>query len=89
MLIFNQRQLIHMLTEYERHYNAHRPHRALDQLSPMAAEVHRILRTAGAVRRRQVLGGLINEYNKPPDQSGLRFLSPTGSASAVAGSSAS
>jgi transposase InsO family protein len=62
MLIFNERQLVHVLSEYERHYNAHRPHRALDQLSPVAADVERLTRAgAGAVRRTQVLGGLINE----------------------------
>jgi putative transposase len=64
MLIFNERQLVHMLAEYERHYNTHRPHRALDQLSPIAADVDRRPRTADAVRRRQVLGGLINEYQE-------------------------
>jgi putative transposase len=25
MLIFNERQLVHVLAEYERHYNTHRP----------------------------------------------------------------
>jgi putative transposase len=53
-----------VLTEYERHYNTHRPHRALDQLSPIAADVVRIPRTAGAVRRTKVLDGLINEYQQ-------------------------
>jgi transposase InsO family protein len=62
MLIFNERQLVHVLSEYERHYNTHRPHRALDQLSPIAADADRLPRTAGPVRRTQVLGGLINEY---------------------------
>jgi transposase InsO family protein len=65
MLIFNERQLIQVLTEYERHYNTHRPHRALDQLSPIAADVEeRLPRSGGAVQRRQVLGGLINEYQQ-------------------------
>jgi len=64
MLILNERQLVHVLTEYERHYNTHRPHRALDQLSPIAADADRPSRTAGAVRRTQVLGGLINEYQE-------------------------
>jgi putative transposase len=64
MLIFSERQLVHVLTEYERHYNTHRPHRALDQLSPIAADVVRIPRTAGAVRRTNFLDGLINEYQQ-------------------------
>ena len=64
MLIFNERQLGHVLSEYERHYNTHRPHRALDQLSPMAADVERLPPVgAGDLRRTQVLGGLINEYH--------------------------
>jgi putative transposase len=63
ILIFNHRQLIRVLSEYEQHYNTHRPHRALDQLSPVAADVERLPRAgAGVVRRTQVLGGLINEY---------------------------
>ena len=36
MLIFNERQLVHVLAEYENHYNTHRPHRALKQLPPIA-----------------------------------------------------
>jgi hypothetical protein len=64
VLIFNERQLVNVLSEYERHYNAHRPHRALDQHSPIEADMDRIPRTTGAVRRTQILGGLINEYQR-------------------------
>jgi putative transposase len=64
MLIVNERQLASVLAEYENHYNAHRPHRALDQHSPIAAHVERLPRSGGAVQRRQVLGGLINEYQQ-------------------------
>ena len=60
MLIFNARQLIHVLSEYERHYNTHRPHRALDQHSPISAEVELLSPSSSAVGRTQVLGGLIN-----------------------------
>ena len=35
-LIFSERQLWRVLAEYEKHYNIHRPHRALKQLSPIA-----------------------------------------------------
>jgi putative transposase len=62
MLIFSERQLLDVLTGYENHYNTHRPHRALDQLPPIASDADRLRRTAGPVRRTQVLGGLINEY---------------------------
>jgi len=62
MLIFSERQLRHALTEYEDHYNTHRPHRALEQRSPMELDASRLPRTVGLVRRKQILGGLINEY---------------------------
>jgi putative transposase len=64
MLIFNERQLVHVLTRYEQHYNTHRPHRALDQLAPIVADTDRSQRTSGTVRRTQILGGLINEYQQ-------------------------
>jgi putative transposase len=64
MLVVSERQLARVLAEYERHYNTHRPHRALDQLSPIEAHTDRLPRIAGAVRRRQVLSGLINEYQR-------------------------
>jgi transposase InsO family protein len=34
LLIVNERHLCQVLTEYLRHYNAARPHRALGQLRP-------------------------------------------------------
>ncbi len=37
MLIFSERQLVRVLTEYGRHYNGHRPHRARDQRPPIAS----------------------------------------------------
>jgi putative transposase len=61
MLIFHERQLRHVLSEYEDHYNTHRD-RALEQHSPMELGANRLSRTSGVVRRTQVLGGLINEY---------------------------
>jgi putative transposase len=63
MLIFHERQLLRVLTEYETHYNTHRPHRALDQQAPIASVA--IVSDRGgkaAVQRTEVLGGLINEY---------------------------
>jgi putative transposase len=63
MLIFHERQLIHVLTEYEHHHNTHRPHRALEQRSPIDSGEPQQPCLAGAVRRTEVLGGLINAYH--------------------------
>ena len=63
MLISNERHLASVLTEYSAHYNGHRPHRALDQRPPNpSADVMRA--PTGRVRRRPILGGLINEYSQ-------------------------
>jgi transposase InsO family protein len=62
MLIFHERQLRHVLSEYEDYYNTHRPHRTLEQRSPTECGRTQQLCSTGAVRRTQVLGGLINEY---------------------------
>ena len=62
MLIFSERQLIGVLSEYEKnHYNRHRPHRALGQLPPIP-DSDISSNDDGAVVRTEVLGGLINEY---------------------------
>jgi hypothetical protein len=64
LLIFRRRQLEHVLRVYVRHYNERRPHRALDLQAP---DPPRMPSTRGdpvsaAVRRRDLLGGLIHEY---------------------------
>jgi transposase InsO family protein len=64
ILIFNRRQLERVLNIYIRHYNERRPHRALDLQTP---EPSRRASTHGepaptAIRRRDLLGGLIHEY---------------------------
>ena len=64
LLIVNEHHLRQVLTEYLRHYNAARPHRALGQLAP--AQTHapppQINLAEHRIRRKQVLGGLTNEY---------------------------
>ena len=65
LLIVNERHLRQVLTEYLRHYNAARPHRALGQLSPAQADTHPpepINLAEYRIRRKQVLGGLTHEY---------------------------
>jgi putative transposase len=61
MLIFGERHLRRVLAVYAAHYNARRPHRALRlrpprPTAPVPQPIH------SGIRRRQVLGGLINEY---------------------------
>ncbi|MER5915880.1 integrase core domain-containing protein, partial [Streptomyces sp. NPDC001982] len=64
--IYNEAHAQAVLTEYIRHYNRHRPHQARQQLSPDSTEppVPAIATDLQAhrIRRRPVLGGLINEY---------------------------
>ena len=66
LLIFNRRQLERILRVYVRHYNEQRPHRALALQAPDPPAVTS-MRTepasgAIAIRRRDLLGGLIHEY---------------------------
>jgi putative transposase len=64
LLIVNERQLRRVLTDYLRHYNAARPHRALGQVAPAQAGTRppEINLAEHRIRRRQVLGGLTHEY---------------------------
>lgn len=56
-----------VLDEYVAHYNQHRPHRARnlrppdhdDSTTPPVADL-----SAARIRRQQVLGGLIHEYER-------------------------
>jgi hypothetical protein len=63
MLILGERHLRRVLGEYARHYNGHRPHRAL-QLQPPRSDRSVVDITHERIRRRPVLGGLITEYER-------------------------
>jgi putative transposase len=64
LLIVNEHQLRRVLTDYLRHYNTARPHRALGQLAPAQAHTRppEINLAEHRIRRKQVLGGLTLEY---------------------------
>ena len=64
LLIVSEYHLRRVLTEYLRHYNAARPHRALGQLAPAQAGTRppQINLAGHRIRRKQVLGGLTHEY---------------------------
>jgi putative transposase len=61
ILILGRCHLEHVLRVYRRHYNEHRPHRALELLPPNAREPTRPNAT-NHPGRRDLLGGLIHEY---------------------------
>ena len=63
MLIFGERHLRLVMTEYETHYNGRRPHRSRELRPPRpdhpVADLSR-----ERIKRRPVLGGLLNEYER-------------------------
>ncbi len=63
-LILSGRHLDHLLRVYREHYNGHRPHRALGLHPPHASRPLAPARASPniAVCRRDLLGGLIHEY---------------------------
>jgi putative transposase len=63
MLIFGERHLRSVMAEYARHYNGRRPHRAL-QLRPARPDHPIADLSRERVKRRPVLGGLLNEYER-------------------------
>ncbi|MFE9068646.1 integrase core domain-containing protein [Streptomyces violaceusniger] len=66
LLITGERHLRTVLDQYAEHYNAGRAHRGLDLRAP-DDDPNVIPLPAATVRRRQVLGGLLNEYfARPP-----------------------
>jgi putative transposase len=63
MLILNARHLRRVLTEYENHFNTHRPHRALAQAAPLRALPQPDI-TETKIIRRDRLDGVIHEYTQ-------------------------
>jgi putative transposase len=61
ILILGRHHLEHVLRVYRRHYNEHRPHRALDLLPPNGRDPTP-LDAPNRLKRRDLLGGLIHEY---------------------------
>jgi putative transposase len=63
LLIAGRRHLTVVLDEYVGHYNRHRPHQSLNQQPPHPRRAAPAS-SGWKVRRRPVLGGLINEYDR-------------------------
>lgn len=68
MLIFNEKHLTKILTEYAEHYNGHRPHQSRDQRPPMVETTGTRpitdLANVRRVQRQPILNGLINQYHR-------------------------
>jgi putative transposase len=62
-LILGRRHLDRTLRTYVDHYNRQRPHRALGLASPLAETLVPVPVSTHAVRRRDLLDGLIHEYH--------------------------
>jgi putative transposase len=63
VLIFGQRHLHVVLTDYVRHYNGRRPHRACELRPPQPTHPVADL-SYERIKRRPILSGLINEYER-------------------------
>ena len=63
MLIYGETCLRAVLRAYAGHYNGHRPHQSRDQRPPDHGEPV-VMPLDRPVRRRKVLGGVINEYRR-------------------------
>ena len=63
VLILGERHPREVLAEYASHHNGRRPHRALQQESPLR-QPGRLADIAARIERRKVLNGLISEYRR-------------------------
>ncbi len=61
LIILNERHLRRVLTEYVDFYNQHRPHQSLNQRCPVPL-VGGL--AGGDVQRRDILGGIIHDYER-------------------------
>jgi hypothetical protein len=63
MLIYHKAHLRAVMRACARHYNDHRPHQSRNQRPP-GQNAPVVVPLAGPVRRRKLLGGMINEYHR-------------------------
>jgi putative transposase len=63
VLIHGEQHLRHILAEYSRHYNEHRPHQSREQRPPLH-EPGQPIDMTGRIKRTHVVHGLISEYRR-------------------------
>ena len=80
MLILDERHLRAVLTEYQVHYNTARPHQGIAQRvpdeEPDAARATLTDIDRQQIRRKPILGGLINEYTRRLTPEDLQVIYP-------------
>ena len=71
ILLINAEHLQRVLIEFAQYYNTSRPHQGIDQQMPIPDNIPK---NTGFIQRRNVLGGIINDYFRSSDRCLLSTL---------------
>jgi len=63
VLIYNEKHACTVMAQYERHFNRHRPHQSRDRRPP-EHDPTVVIDLDAAIRRKRIIGGIINEYHR-------------------------